>query len=208
MNRPSCPHWTPICPCCPSRSPPCPSGRRLPAHRSPWEIVGKPAHQSHRKIREKLRNRIWLAETNSHYRDLHEWELKFAYRYVFKINLCTFLFDSSLKFFMEVEPLWFSPPQVTHKALKQKLKDLPRATDFFKFTNFGEGGRGRCTWHAPSTLMAATTKISTHTDASLNKKQDFNSKLIEPRARVCIIPVTSATTGQTVVCHFPPAERF
>lgn len=58
---------------------------------------------------EKLRNLIWLAEASSHSRDLHAWELKFAYHYVFKINLCTFLFDSGLKLFTEVEPPRFSP---------------------------------------------------------------------------------------------------
>lgn len=70
--------------------------------------------------------------------------------------------------------------------------------DFFRFTNFGEGGC-RYTWRASSTLMAAAAKINAHTDASLNKKWGFNGKLQEPRARVCITPVTPTKAGQTVV---------
>lgn len=87
---------------------------------------------------------------------------------MFKINLCKFLFDFSLKFFVEAEPPWFFLP--SNRALKQKLKDLPRPTDFFKFTNFGEGGDQLHLGCSLNSKVEARTEINTSIDASLNKK--------------------------------------
>ena len=83
---------------------------------------------------------------------------------MFKINLCKFLFDFSLEFFMEAEPPLSSPP--SNRALKQKFKDLPHPMDFFKLTNFEEWGcpvtLGMLSWHENGS-------INIHTDAYLNK---------------------------------------
>lgn len=69
---------------------------------------------------------------------------------------------------MEAEPPWFSLP--SNRALKQKLKDLPRPMDFFKFTNFGEGGDQLHLGCSLNSKVEASTEINTGIDASLNKK--------------------------------------